>query len=180
MFKHLPATDGSTASPGQSEPSPSDSNTTRAGDVAILSSPEILFDETLHRRALRAFFAFFNPWCSWVDEKRFRIDMDVTVSETGTIVRRNLRTAYYSPLLHFAILAIGVMYLDDGCCADRERVSNTFARNATTFFEEEIEMAKLSTVVGLMLLGTHHAGHARQSLGYIYAGNGLRLSRIRR
>lgn len=179
MFKHLSATGGSTTSPGQFEVSPSTSNNTGSGNVAVLKLSDIRFDEKMHQKTLRAYFTFFNPWCLWVDEKRFREDLGDTIFGMGTIVRRNLRTACYSPLLHFAMLAIGVMYLDNGFYADRELLSDTFARNATTFFEEEIEIARESTVVGMMLLGTHHAGHARQSLGYIYSGNGLRLTRIR-
>lgn len=129
----------------------------------------------MHQEALVAFFTFFNPWCWWVDEKRFRKDMGATLT-----VHRKLRTAFYSPLLHFAILAIGVMYLDNRSYGDREFISDSLAQNGASFFEEEIEAAKLSGVMGLMLLGTHHAGHARQSLGYIYAGTGLRLTRIRK
>jgi hypothetical protein len=133
----------------------------------------------MHLEALQAFFVFFNSWCWWVDEKRFRNDMGVPVATTGTVVKQNLRTAYYSPLLHLAILAIGVMYLDNRSYSDRELISDSFARIAATYFEEEIEAAKLSGVIGLMLLGTYHAGHARQSLGYIYSGTGMRLTRIR-
>lgn len=142
-----------------------------------LGSPDG-FDDAMHRAAIDAFFAFFNPWCWWIDEIRFRQDMDAASVEPESIVRRGLRTANYSPMLHFAILAIGIMYLNHES-GDREVISDFFARNAAIFFEEEIEMAKLSAVVGLLLLGSHHAGHSRPSLGYMYAGAGLRLTRIR-
>ena len=180
MFKHLPATDNSPISSTQSGFSPPTIRTRFAGDIdaSMLISPEA-FDEERHQETLRVFFKFFNHWCWWVDESRFRNDMTLVPAQSELIVRPNLRTAYYSPLLHFAILAIGVMYLDNVPYVERERLANALARNAAKFFEEEIEGAKLSAVSGLMLLGTHHAGHARQGLGYIYAGIGMRLTRIR-
>jgi len=178
VFRHFPPSNASPAIPAQPRTSPSDTVTTAAGNAAILYIPDG-FDEEMHQNALRAFFAFFNPWCWWVDEERFRNDMGVTPADTDTVVRQNLRTAYYSPLLHFAILAIGVMYLDYRSHSNREFISDSFARNAASFFEDEIEATKPSAVIGLMLLGTHHAGHARQNLGYIYTGAGLRLTRIR-
>ncbi|KAJ6022340.1 hypothetical protein N7499_002897 [Penicillium canescens] len=177
MFKHLPATENSSTSPEKPRTSSSTTITTHSGKLA-LSGLQETFDKAMHLKALRAFFAFFNPWCWWVDEKRFRDDMGTVPTEASAFVRNELRTDHYSPLLHFAILAIGVMYLNEGPSFDRGRVSDSFARNAATFFEEEIESAKLSAVVGLMLLGSHHAGHARQSLGYIYSGTGMRLTRI--
>ena len=179
MFKHLSAVEGLSTSPAQFIASPVNAKILAIPKVTTLSSSDVCLDEKIHQDALQAFFAFFNPWCCWVDEGRFRADMGVTITATSSIVRQNLYTAYYSPLLHFAILAIGVMYLDKTNYPNRDLISDALARNAITSFEEEIEMAKLSAVVGLVLLGTHHAGHARQSLGYIYSGSGLRLTRIR-
>lgn len=178
MFKHLPATDALLASSAQSGTFLSNTNPTSAGNVPVVSLPDG-FNEAMHQEALQGFFTFFNPWCWWVDEKRFRNDMGVTSAEMGEAVRPNVQTPYYGPLLHFAALAIGVMYLDNVSYTNRELISDSFARNAGNLFEKEIETAKLSTVTGLMLLGTHHAGHGRPSLGYIYSGTGLRLTRIR-
>lgn len=178
VFKHLPTTDALVASSAQSGTFLSSTNPTGAGNAPVVSLPDG-FNEAMHKEALQAFFTFFNPWCWWVDEKRFRIDMGVTSAEMGGSVRTNIQTPYYGPLLHFAALAIGVMYLDNVSYTNRELISDSFAQNSVNFFEEEIETAKLSTVIGLMLLGTHHAGHARPSLGYIYSGAGLRLTRIR-
>jgi hypothetical protein len=77
------------------------------------------------------------------------------------------------------MLAIGFMYLEKPSYAEKMAISDSLAQAAAQFFQEEVEAARLSAVIGLMLLGSHHAGHARQSLGYIYSGTGLRLSRIR-
>ncbi|KAL2678313.1 hypothetical protein Neosp_009058 [[Neocosmospora] mangrovei] len=178
VFKHFPPSNASSATSARPRGSSTETIFLAAGKVARLCVPDG-FDEALHGDALGAFFTFFNPWCWWVDEMRFRNDMGAAVPETG-MVRLNLRTPYYSPLLHSAMLAIGVMYLDRLCYADRELISDSFARNAASFFEDEIESTKSSAVVGLMLLGTHHAGHARQNLGYIYTGAGLRLTRIQK
>ena len=174
VFKHLPSAD---LSPARSSSFLSDDPPTSTGNEPRLSLPDG-FDDSMLRDAIDAFFTFFNPWCWWVDERRFRQDMNGAAVDPDSIVRRGIRTAHYSPMLHFALLAIGVMYLDHKSCPNREATSEFFARNGAMFFEEEIEATKLSAVVGLLLLGAHHAGHARQSLGYIYAGAGLRLTRI--
>ena len=178
VFKHLPVTDCSLDSPPHPRILFADSKSTRLEGIATTNFPG-RFDQEMHQRALQSFFTFFNPWCWWVDEERFRDATGVIAIETGTTVERDLHTAYYSPLLHCALLAIGVMYLDPESYPDREAISDWFGRRAATFFEEEIGSPKVSTVIGLMLLGSHHAGHARQNLGYIYSGSGLRLTRIR-
>lgn len=178
MFKHLPTNEDSPDASILSGVSPLSINCAFLEGSSIWNLPEG-FDGKMHQDTLQVFFAFFNPWCWWVDEDRFRHDMTMSPAPTIPAIKRTLRTAYYSPLLHFAILAVGVMYLDYLNYSDREALANQFARNAATFFEDEIEAAKLSAVSGLMLLGSHHAGHARQGLGYIYAGIGMRLTRIR-
>lgn len=115
-------------------------------------------------------------WCWWVEEAKFRAEMPIVIS-VSAILNSAKRTADYSPLLHMAILSIGVVYTDRDS-TERETLSLQFARSARPLFEDEIELAQLSSVVGLMLLGSSHAGHARQGLGYIYTGIGLRLTRI--
>lgn len=178
VFKHLPVTDRSLDGPPRLRTSSADMNTTGLNGITTTGVPGH-FDQGMHQQALQYFFTFFNPWCWWVNEEKFRDATDVVAVETGTAIERDLHTAYYSPLLHCALIAIGVMYLDPESCPDREAISNWFGQRAATFFEGEIETPKLSTVIGLMLLGSHHAGHARQNLGYIYSGSGLRLTRIR-
>lgn len=178
MFKHLAETVSSPSSPAQSGTSYSITDTTNSDELQMPSLPDG-FDEAMHREVLQSFFAFFNPWCWWVDETRFRSEFGAIPIGYGVGVKSNTHTDFYSPLLHWAILAIGVMYLETDSYHDRALVANSFAGKAAAYFEKEIERPKLSTVVGLMLLGSHHAGDARQNSGFIYAGTGLRLTRIR-
>jgi hypothetical protein len=82
------------------------------------------------------------------------------------------RTSFYSPLLHNAILSLAVAYCDD------PRVRNVeaglfFASVAKDAIEIEVERPMLSTVQGLMLLGSFHSGSARHGQGYYFAGAGL-------
>ena len=142
-----------------------------------LDGPTGLLDTNSLKESLTAFFAYFNPWCWWVDEHRFREDLTAGRDASAVSVRQELRTAHYSPLLHYAILSIGVLYLD-GEFTYRERVAGTFARCASELFEEEIQEGKLSGLVGTMLLGSQHAGQGRQTIGYIYIGVGLRMTRV--
>lgn len=181
MFKHLNAPDGLHSNSSQSLPLSADTDIHNIEHSSGLEGIPSVFDDAMHREALQMFFTFFNPWCWWVDEREFRNDLGtIDISNTSSIVKRSLRTANYSPLLHLAVLAIGVMYLGNLSYPDRKSIADSLAQKAVTMFEEEIESARLSSVVGMMLLGTHHAGHARQSLGYVYSGNGLRLTRIRK
>lgn len=61
----------------------------------------------------------------------------------------------------------------------REQLGIAFSKRAKDLLEEEAEAPMLSTISGLMLLGTYHASVARQNLGFIYAGIGLRLVQAR-
>ncbi|CAG9990772.1 unnamed protein product [Clonostachys byssicola] len=175
MFKHLPAAPASPTCMEKSSLGPYCASTSTQYSFALGTLDEFSCGE-----ALRLFFAFFNPWCMWVDEARFRQDMDRDGGRQGTIANRHTRTAFYSPMLHLSMLAIGFMYLEKLSYAEKIAISDSLAQAVAQFFQEEVEAARLSAVIGLMLLGSHHAGHARQSLGYIYSGTGLRLSRIQK
>lgn len=172
MFKHLPP---AMASPASVEHGLTPLDT----PLSCHESPDVALNDEMHAECLRLFFAFFNPWCLWVDEERFRRDMDLHRGPEGSVINRNARTAFYSPLLHLSILAIGIMYNQNLTYTEKRAMSDAMAKEAARFVEEEVEAAKLSAVNAFMLLGSHHAGHARQSLGYIYSGTGMRLSRIR-
>lgn len=91
----------------------------------------------------------------------------------GSIIRPR-RTAHYSPLLHNVVLALGVAFLDIPVEV-REQLGIAFSKRAKDLLEEEAETAMLSTVSGVLLLGSYHASVARHNLGFIYSGIGLRL-----
>lgn len=111
--------------------------------------------------------------CFWVDEMRFRRDLAGSPANEGSVIRAR-RTAYYSPLLHNILLAIGVSFLEIEAGV-RDQLGIAFSKRAKDLLEEEAESPMLSTISGLLLLGTYHASVARQNLGFIYAGIGLRL-----
>jgi hypothetical protein len=104
--------------------------------------------------------------------------MTTSPTTPGTIIRFR-RTAHYGPLLHNAILSTGVAYLDVDF-AVKDRLGAAFARRVRDLMEEEIDAPMLSTVVGLLLVGSHFSGTTRQSVGYVYSGIGIRLAQARR
>lgn len=146
-------------------------NLTPRKEESSLPSPEL--DQATHDEVLRLFFDYFNPQCMWVHEKEFRTDLRTAPIVDGTVIRPR-QSAYYSPMLHNIVLAIGVSLLQIDPQV-RERLRTAFSRRAKDLFEDEVESAMLSTVSGVLLLGTYHAIVARQNLGFVYAGVGFRL-----
>ncbi|GMK56845.1 hypothetical protein CspeluHIS016_0306850 [Cutaneotrichosporon spelunceum] len=139
--------------------------------IADLNCPEL--DDSTHEKVLRLFFDYFNPQSFWVDERKFRRDLASSPVVDGTIIRAR-RTAHYSPLLHNVILALGVAFLEIPVNV-REQLGIAFSKRAKDLLEEEAETAMISTVSGVLLLGSYHASVARHNLGFMYSGIGLRL-----
>jgi hypothetical protein len=116
-------------------------------------------------------------WCQWVDQAKFLADMANSPIASNSIIRSR-RTAYYSPLLHNVILSVGLFYLDTD--SDRKaQLAAGFARRASEMIEREVEAPLLSSVMGILLLGSHHTAVLRHSVGYIYSGTALRLAQAR-
>lgn len=76
-----------------------------------------------------------------------------------------IRTSYYSTLLHNALLSLAVSYSDDPRLTESD-AGLKFAARAKEAIEDEAERPMLSTVQGLMLLGSYHSGNARHGLGW--------------
>jgi hypothetical protein len=132
-----------------------------------------MLDDETHEAVLCHYFDYHNPQSLWVDERRFRSDMLASPSVPGSNIRAR-RTAYYSPLLHNAVLAIGVAYLD--LPGDvRDHLGIAFAKRAKDLVDDETEMTMLSTVGGGLLVGTYYASVARHNFGFVHSGIGLRL-----
>jgi hypothetical protein len=77
-------------------------------------------------------------------------------------------------MLHNAILSLATVF-----CTD-PRVTSVpagliFATAAKEYLEAEVERPLLSTMQGLMTLGSVHSGAGRHGQGYYYAGGGLKL-----
>ncbi|KAK0202944.1 fungal-specific transcription factor domain-containing protein [Desarmillaria ectypa] len=131
------------------------------------------FGRDVHDELIDMFFAYFNSWCYWVEPTLFRRDMTACLSLSAAPPLA--RTSQYSSLLHNAILSLAANYSDHTCLGPRDRGA-MFASEAKRAIDSEAESPMLSTVVGLMLLGSYHSGTARHGLGYMYAGMGLRMS----
>ncbi|KAF9260696.1 hypothetical protein L218DRAFT_1079168 [Marasmius fiardii PR-910] len=127
-------------------------------------------DLALHDELLALFFTYFNDWCCWVNPSLFFHDMLVCLSWDGN---PPCRTSFYSPMLHNAILSMAANFCDDRL--GNEDRGKPFATRAIESIGIEGERPMLSTVSALMLLGSYHSGNAKQTLGYMYAGMGLRM-----
>lgn len=184
-FMHLPEPSGSSSSA---------SNTLSATSLGTsspysISSPEYStsadfdwsrnlpvidgFNRDVHDELVHMFFAYFNSWCYWVEPTLFKRDMSACLSFSA--ISSLARTSQYSGLLHNAILSLAANYSDHSCLGPNDRGA-VFASEAKRAIDSEAESPMLSTVVGLMLLGSYHSGTARHGLGYMYAGMGLRMS----
>lgn len=132
------------------------------------------FDENLHEHLLDLFFNYFNEWCGWTSGCRegslFRRDMARCLGSPDAPGR----TSYYSPMLHNAILSLGVVFCTDPRVASIP-AAFIFATAAKEFLEAEVERPLLSTMQGLMTLGSVHSGSGRHGLGYYFANSGIKL-----
>lgn len=127
-------------------------------------------DEDLHDLLLELFFTYFCSWCCWTDPVLFRRDLAVCCSD-----HPSTRTSFYSPLLHNAVLSLAATFSDDARITEND-AGAIFATKAKALIEDEAERPMLSTVQGLMLLGSYHSGSAKHGLGWLYSGMGLRMS----
>lgn len=134
------------------------------------------WDEPLHDSLLALFFCYFNPWCWWCDEEAFRRDMAACLG--SSLPSPPTRLSGYSPLLHNAILALACALSDDRR-AKESSAPKSLARQAKAFVEDEGERPTLSTLQGLLLVGSFHSGNRLQGLGYIYSGIAFRMSQTR-
>lgn len=134
------------------------------------------WDEPLHDSLLALFFCYFNPWCWWCDEEAFRRDMAACLG--SSLPSPPTRLSGYSPLLHNAILALACALSDDRRAKDSS-APKSLARQAKAFVEDEGERPTLSTLQGLLLVGSFHSGNRLQGLGYIYSGIAFRMSQTR-
>ena len=97
-----------------------------------------------------------------------------------TCLRDNLvRRAHYSPLLHNAVLSLGLAYSDDPNLAGNE-YRKRFAAEAVKYINSEAERPLISTVLGLLALGNFFCSSGLSGLGYLYSGMALRSAQTRK
>ncbi|WWD22652.1 hypothetical protein CI109_107145 [Kwoniella shandongensis] len=111
-----------------------------------------------HDELLDLFDSYFAPWCLVADISAFRGDLQRTRGFT--------RTDAYSPLLHNAILGNAVRFSD----SVDPRADVAFSTKAMEYALQECEKPMLSTVKGLLLLGTLQTIICREDLASLYFG----------
>ncbi|BGP02993.1 hypothetical protein NBRC10513v2_006720 [Rhodotorula toruloides] len=133
------------------------------------------WDAELHEDLLVRFFRYFNGWCHWVEEAAFRHDLAVCLTIDPSRPTPPVRTSAYSPLLHNALLSLACSLSDGERLRDRSDAKELSGR-AKALVEDEGERPMLSTLQGLLLLGSYHSGNGLQGLGYLYSGIAFRMS----
>jgi hypothetical protein len=89
-----------------------------------------------------------------------------------------VKTPHYSPMLHNAILAIGLCFSDEPYLR-QPAVRKIFAREATTHLESEGMNPTVATVQALAHLASYYSLAAEHNLGWLYIGMALRCAMAR-
>jgi hypothetical protein len=78
---------------------------------------------------------------------------------------------HYSPMLHNALLALGLAFLDDPAVRDY-KARRHFAEEAKQHMETEWSKASTCSVNALATIATFHSSQGNQLLGSMYFGMG--------
>jgi len=79
------------------------------------------------------------------------------------------KTPHYSPMLHNALIALALAFLDEPKFRDLKS-RQYFANTAKSFIEAECQKPNLSVVHALSILASFHSSQGDQTLGYMYFG----------
>lgn len=121
----------------------------------------------LSSRALDLLFKFFTSWCLRIVPALFCRDM-----YRALCVPRSQpppKTPHYSPMLHNALVALALAFLDEPELRDL-KARQYFANTAKSFIEAECEKPNISVVHALSILASYHSSQGDQTLGYMYFG----------
>lgn len=127
-------------------------------------------------RLIDLLFRFCTSWCFRVIPTLFFRDMQraLTLPASAPIPR----ASHYSPMLHNAILALATAFSDDPVVHHIE-FRRQFAGRAKSHIEKDCLTPNVCTVAALSLIATFHSSRGEQSLGYLYAGMGGRMTQAR-
>ena len=103
----------------------------------------------------------------------FREDMALALSSETPI-----KTPHYSPMLHNAILAIGLCYCDEPHLRT-PALRKVFVTEAKKHLETEGMNPSVATVQALAHLASGHSVDAEHNLGWLYIGMALRCALAR-
>ncbi|KIM40989.1 hypothetical protein M413DRAFT_157684 [Hebeloma cylindrosporum] len=126
-----------------------------------------------HDRALDLLFKFFTSWCLRIVPALFCRDMYRSLSVDGS--QPPPKTPHYSPMLHNALVALALAFLDEPELRDFE-ARQRFADAAKGFIETECQKPNISVVNALSILASFHSSQGDQALGYMYFGMSARMS----
>ncbi len=99
--------------------------------------------------------------------------MEAALSGGGSV-----KTSHFSPMLHNAILAIGLCFCEEPYLRT-PAIRRTFAQEAKTHLEREGMNPTVATVQALAHLASYHSLAAEHNLGWLYIGMALRCAMAR-
>jgi Fungal specific transcription factor domain len=117
-----------------------------------------------HDQILDRLFKFSMPWALRVVPQLFLRDMHSSLSSP-----HNVKTEYYSPMLHNALITLGCCFSDDLFLHD-SHWENIFLMKAKSFMDAECKKPRISTIQALGIIATYYANHGQETLGYMYSG----------
>lgn len=130
-------------------------------------------DRRMHDEALDLLFKFVTSWCLRVVPPLFLRDMYRSLSAPRS--QTPPKTAHYSPMLHNALLALALGFLDDPAVRDY-KARHYFADEAKKYIEAESSKPNLCSVNALAAIATFHSSQGDQTLGFMYFGMSARMS----
>ena len=120
----------------------------------------------LFNRALDLLFKFFSSWCLRIIPALFLRDMYRALCIPPSQIPP--KTPHYSPMLHNALIALALAFLDEPFKDLKTR--QIYATTAKSFIEAECRKPNLSVVHALSVLASFHSSQGDQTLGYMYFG----------
>lgn len=122
----------------------------------------------LHYSALDLLFKFFTSWCLHIVPALFLRDMYRSLSVPAS--HASPKTPHYSPMLHNALVALALAFVDDPKLRDLKS-RQYFANKAKSYIEIECSKPTLSVVNALSTLACFYSSIGEdQTLGYLYFG----------
>ncbi|PPQ63888.1 hypothetical protein CVT24_010355 [Panaeolus cyanescens] len=130
-------------------------------------------DRRSHDKALDLLFKFFTSWCLRIIPQLFLRDMYRALSVPRS--HPPPKTPHYSPMLHNALVALALAFLDEPQFRDLKS-RQYFANAAKSYIETDCQKPNLSVVNALSILASFHSSQGDQTLGYLYFGMSARMS----
>ncbi|KAH8080060.1 fungal-specific transcription factor domain-containing protein, partial [Filobasidium floriforme] len=143
---------------------------------------DVVISREEHDEALDQFFRYHASWGQQTHPVHFRTDMQLALSPASTSYSSSsarARTAHYSPMLHNAILSIGLRFLSHSSSHSNHDLSSLdtlrkFSDEAKKHMRTEGMNPSVATVQALAHLASHHNLMAEHNLGWLQIGMAVR------